>query len=67
MLYDRDFNTLTAKEQIELRVAENYKRNNIGNLGEISPDVMVKYHDLKPSASYHYESLFPNNHLNRDI
>lgn len=63
MLFDRDYNILTEEEQVKLKEAEDYKRNNLGKLGEISTEVLSKYHDLKPRASYHYESLFPNNHL----
>jgi hypothetical protein len=63
MLYDRDYNTLTEDETAKLGEAEGYKRNNLGKLGEISSEVLYKYHDLKPQAAYHYESLFPNNYL----
>ena len=63
MLYTRDYNLLTENEQTKLEEAEEYKRNNLGKLGEASPEVLSKYHSLKPAASYHYESLFPNNYL----
>ena len=63
MLYTRDYNLLTESEQTKLEEAEEYKRNNLGKLGETSPEVLSKYHSLKPAASYHYESLFPNNFL----
>lgn len=66
MLFDRDYNILTDDEIIMLKEAEDYKRNNLGKLGEISSEVMYKYHELKPPAAYHYESLFPNNHLSID-
>ncbi|KYG74934.1 uncharacterized protein DUF4263 [Roseivirga ehrenbergii] len=66
MLYDRDFNILTENETALSAKAENYKRNNLGKLGELTPKVISKYHEIKPQAMYHYESLFPNNYLHPD-
>lgn len=63
MLYERDFNNLTKEEYVKWKEAEEFKKTKKGKLGEISADVMLKYHKLKPTAAYHYESLFPNNRL----
>ncbi|MFW5983490.1 MAG: Shedu anti-phage system protein SduA domain-containing protein [bacterium] len=63
MLYDRDYNILTKDEQAQREKAERFKSNNLGRIGEVSPDVNIKYHAIKPGAVYHYESLFPNNFL----
>lgn len=66
MLYERDYNKLTEDESLKWKEAEDFIKNNQGKHGELSVDVMFKYHELKPTAAYHYESLFPNNRLNPD-
>ena len=63
MLYERDYRFLEEEEKNSLRKAEDYLEKNRGKLKEISPDVFLKYHELKPEASYFHQSLFPNNYL----
>ena len=63
MLYDRDYHTLTEEETTELGKAEDYKISNSEKFGKMNTETLYKYHDLKPQAAYHYDSLFPNNHL----
>lgn len=59
MLYDRDYNFLTDKEEAQYQKAQKfaYKRK------EYTIKQLYHYHDLMPKAAYHYESLFPNNYL----
>ncbi|TYA78542.1 Shedu anti-phage system protein SduA domain-containing protein [Seonamhaeicola marinus] len=64
MLYKRNYLELSPKEKSELETAENYllnakSKNEIG----ISPLALFKYHELLPTASYFYKSLFPNNYI----
>ncbi len=61
MLYDRDYNVLTTEEHARNQEAEDYCKRNSG-----IRILNAKYYELKPSAAYHYESLFPNNYLNKD-
>lgn len=63
MLYERDYRTLTEKETLDFENANIYLQNNKGKIGEITPLVLQKYHELRPDPSYYYESLFPNNYL----
>lgn len=63
MLYERDYNFLKREEENRLKEAEDYLECNIGKHKEISSDVFLKYHELKPEASYFHQSLFPNNFL----
>ena len=62
MLYDRDFNILTEEEIIKLKIAEEYLKKNTANSG-INVSALYNYHNMRPDASYYYESLFPNNYL----
>ena len=67
MLSTRDYRTLTKEEESELLMANEYlatckEKNTIA----VSAEELLKYHSLKPTAAYHYESLFPNNHLSPD-
>jgi hypothetical protein len=63
MIYDRDFNILTREELEKTNEAKIYLKENSDQTGGISIEVLCKYHDIRPTASYHYESLFPNNFL----
>lgn len=67
MLYKRNYLELSSKEASELEKAENFLleaklKNDMG----ISVDALTKYHELLPTASYHYKSLFPNNFIHFD-
>lgn len=64
MLYRRNYFKLSQKEKLELETAEKFlanakSKNDIG----ISPLELFKYHELLPTASYFYKSLFPNNYI----
>ncbi len=64
MLYKRNYLELNSIEKSELEKAKKFYskaklRNNFG----ISADELIKYHELLPKASYHYNSLFPNNYI----
>lgn len=64
MLYERNYNVLTKGEIISLEEIEKFKKDNTTcPLGVTPIDVLKKYHEKKPIAAYHYESLFPNNYL----
>lgn len=62
MLYDRDFNILSESEIEEYEIAKAYYEKYRNKLG-VSPKVHVKYRQMRPEASYFFESLFPNNYL----
>ncbi|MFI1770134.1 Shedu anti-phage system protein SduA domain-containing protein [Thalassobellus citreus] len=62
MLYNRDYRELTEKEQTELKNAELYFDK--VKVDGLSVSELYKYHELLPTASYHYKSLFPNHYLN---
>jgi len=64
MLYKRDYRELTEQENNEMIEAENYM--DTYRKTEISTEVLYKYHEMLPTASYHFNSLFPNNYLNID-
>lgn len=64
MLYERDYNILTKDELILYEEIEKFKKDSTTfPLGVIPISVLNKYHQKKPKAAYHYESLFPNNFL----
>lgn len=64
MLYKRNYLKLTSKESSELELAEKFLlKSKLKNDDGISPDALIKYHELLPTASYHYKSLFPNNFI----
>lgn len=63
MLYKRDYKILTIEESVQLDKAEAYLQKNRGEFGEVTPNVLHKYHDSRPEASYYYKSFFPNNYL----
>lgn len=63
MLYERDYNLLEEAERNNLRQAEDYLEKNRGQSKDISLDVLFKFNELKPEASYFHQSLFPNNYL----
>ncbi|MDD2797462.1 MAG: DUF4263 domain-containing protein [Bacteroidales bacterium] len=63
MLYERDYRYLSEDEVIQLNKAENYLDKSSKKTNSISVKALFKYHELKPDASYFYQSLFPNNFL----
>lgn len=65
MLYDRDYNILTSEEDERIKHAKKYLTERKSEIG-ISAEVLLKYHELLPNASYYHDSLFPNNYLNID-
>lgn len=65
MLYKRDYRVLSDKEKNKMNEAEKFI-NAFGKT-EIRIDILNKYHEMLPPASYHYKSLFPNNYLNINI
>ncbi len=64
MLFKRDYLDLTEEERDKLNIAEAYKHSKSDGIPiSISFADLAKYHELKPYAAYHYESLFPNNYV----
>lgn len=63
MLYERDYTNLFESERIQLEKAERFLEKKKGKSNAITPDAFIKYHELRPEASYFYQSLFPNNFL----
>lgn len=63
MLYERDYTSLFDQEKTQLEKAEKYLETSKGKSNIITTEAFMKYHDLKPEASYFYQSLFPNNFL----
>lgn len=63
MLYERDYRILNEIEKKQLFDADEYLKKNKGKNGVIPSNILNKYHELKPEASYFFQSLFPNNHL----
>jgi len=63
MLYDRDYRILTEEEIIDLDKAEKYLKNKKAKKSGLTINMLSKYHEMRPEASYYYKSLFPNNFL----
>lgn len=64
MLYRRNYFELSQKEKIEFEAAEKFLNDSKSKSGiGISPLQIIKYHDLLPTASYFYNSIFPNNYI----
>jgi hypothetical protein len=62
MLYDRDYKTLTAKEQELWEQAEE-----IINGSRIrTAEMLNEYYGIMPKAALHHRELFPNNYLDID-
>ncbi len=66
MLYERDFNILTAEERERIKKAESFKANTAINGEGWSTEDFYKYHELLPQVAHFHNSLFPNNLLHPD-
>lgn len=66
MLYERDFINLTQEEKNSVDRAELFKKKNSVHIHGMSPDILLKYHEMLPNAHYFNDSLFPNNFLFRE-
>lgn len=67
MLYKRNYLELTQKETKELKIAEDFIRQARLKNKFLSSIEFIKYHELLPTASYFYKSLFPNNYLSEEL
>jgi hypothetical protein len=64
MLYKRNYLELTTSEKSELETAEKFISTAKAKDGfGITAFELEKYHKLRPTASYFYKSLFPNNYI----
>ena len=63
MLYERDYTNLFEHEKSQFEKAEKFLEISKGSSKIITAETFRKYNELRPEASYFYQSLFPNNFL----